>query len=276
MGNVDRATVEGFGFEWSTFDQSTLSEEDVNSLWADYFRIFPWHALPSDAVGFDAGCGSGRWAKVMASKVGTLHCIDASIEALEVARKNLVGMPNCIFHHASIDQIPFPDETADFGYSLGVLHHLPNTEMGIRSCVQKIRKGGPFLLYVYYAFDNRSQSYRMLWKISDMLRRGICRLPNLPRYLLSQVIAALVYWPIARFARLIESAGIDVDSFPLSAYRHLSFYTMRTDAFDRFATRVEHRFTKQEIGEMMIRAGLERIEFSDTLPYWSAVGYRRA
>jgi hypothetical protein len=116
----------------------------------------------------------------------------------------------------------------------------------------------------------------MLWKISDMLRRGICRLPNLPRYLLSQVIAALVYWPIARFARLIESAGIDVDSFPLSAYRHLSFYTMRTDAFDRFATRVEHRFTKQEIGEMMIRAGLERIEFSDTLPYWSAVGYRRA
>jgi SAM-dependent methyltransferase len=273
--NIDQKTVEGFGFEWRTFDQSTLSEEELNRLWAGYFRIFPWRVLPSDAIGFDAGCGSGRWAKVVASKVGTLHCIDASIEALEVARGNLVGMPNCVFHHATVDQIPFPDETADFGYSLGVLHHLPNTEMGIRSCVQKIKKGGPFLLYLYYAFDNRAPWYRTLWKISDILRRGICRLPYLLRYLFTQIIAILVYWPLARFARLIELAGLNVDSFPLSAYRNLTFYLMRTDAFDRFATRVEHRFTAQEIQEMMMRAGLERIEFSDTRPYWSAVGYRR-
>lgn len=273
--NIDQKTIDGFGFEWRTFDQSSLSKEDVARVSADYLRLLPWDVLPSDAVGFDAGCGSGRWAKIVASKVGTLHCIDASIEALEVARRNLVGVPNCIFHHTTVDQIPFPDETADFGYSLGVLHHLPNTEMGIRSCVQKIKKGGPFLLYIYYAFDNRALWYRTLWKLSDVIRRGICRLPYLSRYLITQTIAVLLYWPLARFARLIESAGLNVASFPLAGYRNLTFYTMRTDAFDRFATRVEHRFTAREIREMMVRAGLERIEFSDAIPYWCAVGYRK-
>ncbi len=34
------------------------------------------------------GCGSGRWARWVAPKVGRLHCIDPSI-AIDVARKNL-------------------------------------------------------------------------------------------------------------------------------------------------------------------------------------------
>ena len=49
---------------------------------------------------------------------------------------------------------------------------------------------------------------------------------------------------------------------------------MRTDALDRFGTRLEQRFTRSEIEEMMRKAGLERIEFSSDLPYWCAVGFR--
>jgi hypothetical protein len=50
---------------------------------------------------------------------------------------------------------------------------------------------------------------------------------------------------------------------------------MRTDALDRFGTRLEHRFTKSEITSMMLEAGLEDIVFSDKDPYWVAVGYRK-
>ncbi len=42
-----------------------------------------------------------------------------------------------------------------------------------------------------------------------------------------------------------------VDSVPLSAYRNRSVYTMRTDAYDRFAIRLEKRFTKEQIGAML-------------------------
>ena len=49
---------------------------------------------------------------------------------------------------------------------------------------------------------------------------------------------------------------------------------MRTDAFDRFGTRLEHRFTANQIEKMMAEAGLDRIVFSDSPPYWCAVGYK--
>jgi hypothetical protein len=50
---------------------------------------------------------------------------------------------------------------------------------------------------------------------------------------------------------------------------------MRNDALDRFGTRLEQRFTRPEIADMMQRAGLERIVFSDRMPFWCAVGYKR-
>ncbi len=72
-------------------------------------------------------------------------------------------------------------------------------------------------------------------------------------------------------ALILEKIGINVDAFPLSQYRHNSFYVMRNDALDRFGTRLEQRFTKKEIREMMENTGLEKIKFSET-SFWTAVG----
>ncbi|MDB4915947.1 MAG: Methyltransferase type 11 [Gemmatimonadetes bacterium] len=273
--NIDHAVVDGFGDEWSRFDQHALPLAEWKALAEMYFDLLPWSTLPPHAIGFDLGCGSGRWAKYVASRVGTLHCIDASAAALGVARDGLAQQPNVQFHHASVDEIPLPDESQDFGYSLGVLHHVPDTGEGIRQAVAKLKPGAPFLVYLYYAFDNRPAWFRMIWRASDVLRRIISRLPHSARFGASQVIAALVYFPLARAARLLELSGIDVELFPLAPYRHRSFYVMRTDALDRFGTRLEQRFTKEQIREMMTRAGLERIAFSDRV-LWGAIGWKRS
>lgn len=273
--NIDTKVVEGFGEEWSQFDQSVLSEQEQLEIFHAYFSIFPWQKLPNDAVGFDLGCGSGRWAKLVAPKVGHLHCIDPSIAALNVAKKNCAGLQNCQFHLASVDNIPLADESADFGYSLGVLHHIPDTTKGIQVCVAKLKRGSPFLLYLYYSFENRPWWFKTIWKSSEMGRFVISKSPFPVRYLLSQIIALLIYLPLAKSSLLLEKLGRNVDSIPLSQYRKRSFYVMRTDALDRFGTRLEKRFSKAEISQMMERAGLENIVFSDRAPYWCAVGYKK-
>ena len=274
MDNADSKTIEGFGDEWSRFDQSGLTEQDHEEMFNDYFSIFPWNRLPVDSIGLDLGCGSGRWAIKVAPRVQQLHCIDASKDALEVAKKNLAGMNNCQFHLASVVDIPLPNESVDFVYSLGVLHHIPDTADGIKTCVAKLKKGAPCLLYLYYAFDNKPAWYRFIWKLSESGRLLISRMPFSLRYVTSQIIALLVYWPLARFSRLFSKMGFNVDSFPLSYYRDRSFYVMRTDSLDRFGTRLEKRFTKSEILQMMGKAGLENILFSDSKPYWCVIGYK--
>lgn len=272
--NLDLGVVEGFGQEWRRFDQKGVSEVELQSLFEDYFSVFPWATLPSTAMGFDLGCGSGRWAQFVAKRVGRLHCIDASQVALDIARKNLSQHSNCEFHCASVDSIPIPDGSADFGYSLGVLHHIPDTQKGIIECVRKLKPGAPFLLYLYYAFDNRPYWFRMLWRISDGLRRVLSGLPFSIRFVLCDLLAVAVYWPLARLSSVLEGLGIDVSHLPLSAYRHRSFYSMRTDALDRFGTRLEKRFSREEIRSMMEQAGLGGIRFSETV-FWCAVGYAR-
>jgi SAM-dependent methyltransferase len=274
--NLDHSTVEGFGDEWSRFDQSALDEDELRALFTKYFSIFDWNALPPGAEGFDAGCGSGRWARCVAPRVGTLHVVDASDRALAVARRTLAPCPNVVFHQASIGDLPLPQGAMDFGYSLGVLHHMPDTAAGLRACVSRLKPGAPFLLYLYYALDDKPAWYRLLWQASDRVRHVVSRLPMPARYAMSQAAAGLVYWPLARTAAAAERAGMNVGSFPLSFYRHQSFYTMRTDALDRFGTRLEQRFRREQIRDMMERAGLERIRFSEEAPFWCAVGYRRA
>jgi SAM-dependent methyltransferase len=272
--NLDSVTVAAFGEEWSHFDQSEADDRELRAAFDRYFTVFPWDCLPVAARGFDLGCGSGRWAHYAAERVGTLYCIDASSAALAVAKRNLTNDGNCEFFAASVDCLPLPDNSMDFGYSIGVLHHVPDTEAGIKSCVAKLKEHAPLLLYLYYAFDNRPRWFRAVWRASDQVRKFVARLPFRAKLITTHLVAAGVYWPLARFSAIAERAGADVHEFPLSMYRDHSFYTMRTDAFDRFGTRLEQRFTAQQIVRMMEAAGLVDIRVSDREPYWCAVGFK--
>lgn len=273
--NIDGQTVDGFGDEWERFDQSDLPAHEQKELFDSYFSVFPWHLISGESEGFDVGCGSGRWAKLVAPQVGRLHCIDPS-SALDVARRNLKEYKNCQFHNVSVDAMPIKEGSMDFGYSLGVLHHIPDTQAGIKACVEKLKPGAPFLVYLYYSFDNRPGWFRLIWNLSNILRRVISRLPHGLRFFFSQILAVVIYLPMAKFSQLIEKIGVDVENFPLSGYRHRSFYTIRTDALDRFGTRLEKRFSRQQIRVMMEQVGLEKVDFSDSMPFWCAVGYRRS
>lgn len=270
--NIDTKTVDGFGYQWQKYTQDKLQNDEYQELYERYFRILPLESLPRDAIGFDMGCGTGRWAKGIADKVGKLHCIDPSLEALNVAKKNLSEFSNIEFINCGVNDISLENNSMDFGYSLGVLHHIPDTLEGIKKCVELIKPGGYFLVYLYYSLDNKPFWYRVIWKLSNIFRKMISKMPNKLKLIVTQLIAILVYFPLARISLVLEKLGVNVENFPLSAYRNQSLYSMKTDSFDRFATRLEHRYSKIEIREMMEQAGLKNIIFSDSVPYWVAVG----
>lgn len=271
--NIDTATVSSFGDEWSRFDQTGMSDSEAKKIFEEYFSVFPWDILPVNAEGFDMGCGTGRWARWVSPRVGRLHCIDPS-SAIDIARRNLADLNNVTFHCASVGDQTLASSSQDFGYSLGVLHHVPDTEEAIHACVDLLKPGAPLLLYLYYALDNRSFLFRTIWRVSEISRRLICRMPARIKNLFSDIIAVTVYFPFAWLSRVLEVVGLDVSGIPLSYYRRHSFYTMRTDARDRFGTPLEQRFTKTCIKEMMERSGLTNILFSDSAPFWCVIGMK--
>ncbi len=274
MKNIDKNVVDDFGKEWSKYDQSHFDTK-TKEAFIQYFSIFPEEILSIESVGFDAGCGSGRWAKYIAPKVKHLHCFDPSQEALKVAKRNLSEFDNCSFECSSINECSLLNESMDFGYCLGVLHHLPNTLSAMSHCVSKLKKGAPLLIYIYYKFDNRPFWFKFIWRCFDIIRRVICLFPFKVKFISTKLIAIFIYFPLARISLLLESFGLNVSNIPLSFYRKKSFYFMSTDALDRFGTKLEKRFTKLEILSMMEASGLSSIQFSDSSPFWVAIGYKK-
>src|ERR1700733_13796128 len=147
--NLDQKVVRGFSQEWSTFqqDEDHLSQQQRQEIFDDYFRIFPWHLLPpGGGVGIDVGCGTGRWSMLVAPRVAHLHLLDASTEALAVAKQNLSSAKNVSFHAKSVAAVPLPPASLDFAYSLGVLHHVPDTQAAIETVAGVLKPGAPFLV----------------------------------------------------------------------------------------------------------------------------------
>ena len=166
--NIDPATVASFGDEWTRFDR--FSDTDVQRIGDEYFDVVTPGMLPADAVALDLGCGSGRWALYVASRCAFVEAVDPS-DAVLAAQAMTRDRPNVRVTQASVDTLPFPDDSFDFILCLGALHHMPDTAAALKAAVRKLRPGGWMLVYIYYALENRSPGYRLLFGVSDVGRR---------------------------------------------------------------------------------------------------------
>ena len=271
---LENGTIKSFGDEWSRFDQLQLSNAEVSKIFNEYFSISPWMALPANAAGFDMGYNSEVWAKLIAPRVGHLNCIDPS-SALNVAKQNLAPATNVSFYEALAADTPLRKSSQDFDYSLGVLQLVQDKVSAILNSFLVLKPVAPLLIFLYYALKNRSTAFRLLWRLSDLLRRVICKLPSTLKLLVTDGNFVLVYFPMARGGLLTEHAEPSVSSWPLSHHRHHSFYTIRPHLRNLFGTPIEQRFTRQETSDMLHAAGLRDVCFSEKMPFWCAVGNKQ-
>lgn len=89
------------------------------------------------------------------------------------------------------------------------------------------------------------------------------------------MIAYIIYFPLSKAALYLEKLGLNVENIPLSEYRNKPFYQSKNDALDRFGTRLEQRFSKKQISEMLKKTGFDNIKFSTKAPYWCCVAVKK-
>lgn len=265
--------ISDFGDEWQRF--SYLKNEDSTELEFQFGRYFK--AAPDDLqrrnnlVAADFGAGSGRWSFFLMRKCNLLYVVEPSSKAIDIAKRRLGNDSKLVYLNQPIERNVIPSESLDLGICLGVLHVVDNIQVSLNEISMKIKKGGYFVGYVYYSFENRPKSYFLLWKISDYVRRRVSSLPRVLKFVFADLIAFFVYFPVSKFLRLLNKVGIDTWKYPLNHYKTLNFKMMRNDALDRFGTTVENRFSKKEIETYLKNAGFDEnsITFSESEPYWS-------
>ncbi len=269
--NIDKTTVVSFGNEWKKFNK--FEDVEIEHIGSQYFDIVDDAIINKNSLVLDVGCGSGRWTKYVAGKVKYVEAIDPS-ESVFFAQKLNAQYENVRITQASVDNIPFDNNVFDFVFSLGVLHHIPNTKQAMQKCVDMLKPNGFFLVYLYYKLDNRGFFYRLLFLVSDIFRRIISSLPYRLKHIICDIISVTIYMPFVLLSRLFRGMikGDFYKKIPLSYYADKKFFVIRNDALDRFGTPLEQRFSKNEIREMMHQCGLSDIKFSEKEPFWHAIG----
>ncbi len=271
--NIDNSVITSFGDEWEKF--YNFSNEEIEQIGHEYFGFLGEEIINKDVYALDIGCGTGRWTKYLSKRVQFIEAIDPS-KAIIYADKLLKDVNNVRLSVASTDHIPFANESFDFVMSVGVLHHIPDTQKAMADCVKKVKIGGYFYVYLYYALDGKGAVFKFLFLLSDVIRRFTSSLPPAPKKWVCDFLAFTVYVPLVGLGKLIAAAGFKkfAAALPLSAYQDKSLFVIRNDALDRFGTKLEQRFTREQIREMMALAGLKNIIIPDGPVFWAAVGQK--
>lgn len=269
--NIDNQVVQSFGDEWVKFHD--FSDETIHAISQEYFDIVNDEMVNKETYMLDIGCGTGRWTKYLAGKAGFIEAVDPS-EAIFAADKLLGTIPNVRLAKANTETLPFDDETFDFAMSVGVLHHIPDTQKAMQDCVKKVKKGGYFYCYLYHNLETRGWWFKTLFWLSDLIRKVVCRFPPKVKRIVCDFLAIIIYMPLILWVRFLVLIGLRkiAIKMPLSAYNNKSFFVIRNDALDKFGTRLEQRFSRDEVFKMMKNCGLSNIVMSPLSPFYHAVG----
>ncbi|MEX5213168.1 MAG: class I SAM-dependent methyltransferase [Nitrospiraceae bacterium] len=142
--------VGSFSFEWNTHNNTQLDCFRGDKSSEDQF-IQKTGFAESDLRGklvLDAGVGAGRYADVVSRWGADVVGVDLSY-AVDAAHQNFVDRPNVWIMQADIGKLPFKPESFDAIFSIGVLHHTPDTEAYFKTLVPLLKPGGAIAIWVY-------------------------------------------------------------------------------------------------------------------------------
>ena len=271
--NLDQGVIDSFGHEWAAFDYGeaeTTEALDVQfhaycaPLDLDQFN-------PQSSIAGDFGAGSGRWASRLTPHFSLVYALEPSDGANRVLKNKFINEPKVVVLQETVGANSIPLKSLDLAMSLGVLHHIPDTSLAIKDVSRRIKPGGMFLCYLYYSLENKPTFYRLIFKGVNAVRQIISALPQRVKHLVTSTIAVLVYWPLARFSKVLSKFGINTSNIPLHHYADMPFVMLANDALDRFGTTLEQRFSKAEITEMLRVADFDisTLIFSEIEPFWT-------
>ncbi len=271
--NIDQGVIDSFGHEWASFDYGeAVSTEALNAQFDAYCApIDLSHFDPKNSIAGDFGAGSGRWASRLIQFFSLVYALEPSDGASEVLKNKFSDEAKIVVLQETVGANSIPLESLDLAMSLGVLHHIPDTSLAIKDVSLRIKSGGMFLCYLYYNLENKPFFYKLIFKGVNAIRQIVSVLPQRIKRIVCSLIAAIIYWPLARFSKLLNRLGINASNIPLHHYADMPFVMLANDALDRFGTSLEQRFSKAEITEMLALAGFDisTLRFSETEPFWT-------
>ncbi len=148
VGGVPRLAGESyassFGRQWNRYDVARPEEDEAT------FRVktgLDPHELAGRLV-LDAGCGGGRYARLLGSHGARVLGVDLSA-AVDKAATLCAGFSDVAIVQGDLLDLPVAEGVFDLVYSIGVLHHTPDPRRAFEQIARRVKPGGRLAVWLY-------------------------------------------------------------------------------------------------------------------------------
>ena len=241
LTKVKKRTANVWGYQWNYFKDFIKESEEQFLRWLtpikkEYFK---------GKLILDAGCGTGRHSYFSSKFGGKVIAIDLS-NAVETA-KEINKDKNVEIVQADIYNLPFKDNTFDFIYSIGVIHHLPDPSKGVESLIKKLKPGKQISIWLY-GYENSLIMVKLIEPFRKILKNINLRLLNyisliktIPYFLITK----LIYRPVNKLKiKILENI------FPYNEYFYqfssFGFNHHWMNVFDKLNAPLANYYKKEE------------------------------
>jgi SAM-dependent methyltransferase len=235
-----------FALQWKRFRLNQYDHVNGTRLTADRFARgtgWPLQGLEGEII-LEAGCGAGRFTRILAETGATIVACDYS-SAVDVSAEVNGRFENVIFLQADILDLPFRSGSFDRVFCHGVLQHTADPARAFRALRAALRPGGSLSVDIYHK-DGRIRP----WKSKYLWRPLTTRMR--PERLLTVLEWFVPRWlPFDTWVKRIPYLGVYLGSVvpcwnyqhtPLSAEQKRLWAIM--DTFDALSPRFDKPATR--------------------------------
>lgn len=206
------------------------------------FELEPLRA----GIALEIGCGYGRFLDVVEQSGGEIIGVDLSTHSIELAQDFVGNRPFVHLVQADMFNLPFEMGKFDHVFSIGVLHHTPDTRAALEAIVPYVAPGGEFAIWVYPTGSKKSDDrWRLVTRhLPHPVLYGFCIVNQLA---FSWIRGLPGGW---RFSRLVPGSNPDG--------RH--FWLRVMSDFDSLSPKYAHTHAPEEVEGWFENAGLIDIQ----------------
>jgi len=242
------STRSSFTYEWLRYSVTDFDEN------CRFFREATGLGHPdlNGKTVLEAGCGMGRFMEVAASQGAHVVGLDLS-RSVERARQSTRFPSQIDLVQGDLMNPPFESESFDVVYSIGVLHHTPDTRQAFHGIAPLVRSGGRISVWVYRTFQPEhsvSMGKKIFAQVQEWLSDGMRVVTTrLPHHILHYLCAATV--PVGWLKYVADTRPVlkyplaPVLLLPISA--HPRREVRLCDTFDWLAPRFQWKHTTGEV-----------------------------
>jgi len=242
VGVEEDRYVRSFGRQWNRYEVQHVDEDEAT------FQAKTGVTL-SELQGrrvLDAGCGGGRYSFVAGSHGAHVVGVDLS-SAVDKARRLCADLAHVDILQANLMDLPLKPGSFDLAFSIGVLHHTPDTRQATESVARMVRPGGRLSIWVYRRNTPLQEA------INSTLRGITTRLSAPTLEGLSRAGAVLGAIPLVR-STLNKLVSFSNHPCPVNRV---------CDTFDWYSPAYQFHHTEQEVCGWFEQMGFKKI---DVLP----------